>query len=418
MVKGVVDLKDCLESWPYDAARNIRMDRGVNGREFILVRQPLGLEQYEMDGRPDGRQINGMETVLDFHQARISGGLQTQSATIFELTPEDCAELIDEAGVFYHRLIILFRVKDWPRAERDAAQILCLLDYVRQHARCTADREQLEPWRPHLTRIQTVARAMKLLAQKPCQDVFQKVRAMNSILQIFDDGAPDYGVIEQVLLESVRDSLAGLPALHPPTETSFLRLGDYWRIQYQGHTTFLKSMRGLHCLAYLLRHPGQEFHVGELLVRLLEVPAAPSAVNAHGSQHKNGDQFVLSGLNDGIPILDARAKTEYKRRVTELRQELEEAEQFNDPNRAAKARVEMNVVAQQLAAAIGLGGRDRKTSSEAERARCAVTKRIKTAIQKIGDSIPALGHHLAARIKTGYFCSYNPDPDLPVGWKF
>jgi non-specific serine/threonine protein kinase len=78
----------------------------------------------------------------------------------------------------------------------------------------------------------------------------------------------------------------------------------------------------------------------------------------------------------------------------------------------------MNAIAQHLASAIGLGGRDRKTSSEAERARCAVTKRIKNAIQKIGDAIPTLGHHLTARIKTGYFCSYNPHPDRPVAWKF
>src|ERR1019366_829721 len=417
-MKGVVDLRNCLESWPYDAARNVRIEHGVNGRDIILVRQLMGLEQYEVDGRPDGRKVNGMETVLDFHQARINGEMQTQPATVFELIPEECAELFDEANVFYRRLMVLFRVKDWLRAERDAALILRLLDHVSQHAQCAQDRVQLEPWRPHVMRIHAVAHAMKLLAEKPGLDVFQKVRATNSILHIFHDGAPDYGVVEEVLLESVRDSLAGLPALHPPKETCFLRQGDYWKIQYQGQNTFLKSMRGLHCLAYLLRHPGREFHVSELLVRLLEVPAAPSAVTANGSQHKNGDQFVLSGLNDGIPILDAQAKTEYKRRVTELRQELEEAEQFNDPNRATRARDEMNTIAQHLASAIGLGGRDRKTSSEAERARCAVTKRIKNAIQKLGEAIPALGHHLVARIKTGYFCSYNPDPERPVHWKF
>ena len=139
---------------------------------------------------------------------------------------------------------------------------------------------------------------------------------------------------------------------------------------------------------------------------------------ANGSQRDNRDPFAMSGLNDGIPILDAQAKVEYRRRVKELRQELAEAEHFNDPDRATKAQDEMNLIAHHLAAAIGLGGRDRKTSSKAERARSAVTKRIKTGIQKIGDTIPALGHHLAARIKTGYFCSYNPDPDRPVHWKF
>ena len=39
---------------------------------------------------------------------------------------------------------------------------------------------------------------------------------------------------------------------------------------------------------------------------------------------------------------------------------------------------------------VGLGGRDRKTSSDAERARSAVTKCIRNAIQKIGHAIPSL----------------------------
>ena len=78
----------------------------------------------------------------------------------------------------------------------------------------------------------------------------------------------------------------------------------------------------------------------------------------------------------------------------------------------------MDAIAEQLAAAVGLGGRDRRSSSDAERARSAVTKRIKEAINRIGKVMPALGRHLAARIKTGYFCSYNPHPDRPVAWKF
>ena len=104
--------------------------------------------------------------------------------------------------------------------------------------------------------------------------------------------------------------------------------------------------------------------------------------------------------------------------MNELREELHEAEQFNDGVRAAKAQEEMNAIAEHFAAAIGRGGRDRKTSSEAERARCAVTKRIKQAIQRIAEAIPDLGSHLASSIKTGYFCSYNPHPDRPVAWKF
>ncbi len=199
------------------------------------------------------------------------------------------------------------------------------------------------------------------------------------------------------------------PRLTTREESLFSRQNDYWIIRYHGHAALLESTRGLHYLAILLRDPGREFHVRELLARPIAV-STPGAVAANGR--------VTGGLYGGVPVLDAHAKAEYKCRVNELRQDLKEAEQFNDPQRKTEVQNELQAIVDHLASAIGLGGRDRKTSSNAERARSAVTKCIKKATRKIGEAIPSLGYHLAARIKTGYFCSYNPHPDRPVAWKF
>ena len=415
---NVVDLRSCLESWPYDAEKNVRMGRGADGREIILVRQPMGLEQYEADGHPDGRRVSGLETALDFHQARSHAAKRIPTGTAFELNAEDCTELFHEAVAYYERSIVLFRLQDWPRTERDAAQNLRLLEFVRQHARCAEDRMHLDPWRPHIARLHIVARAMICLGKMQYREALQTAREAIGIPGTVDDGAPDHAKLAEALLESVRGSLVARTAFHVHTESFFLRQDDYWSIRYQGHSAFLKSTRGLQCLACLLRTPGREFHVSELLASLPEAPAAASAAVASGHLRADGDQFVMGGLYTGGPMLDAQAKAECKRRLDELRQEMEEAERLNDPARAAKAQDEMSAITRHLASAIGLGGRDRKTSSDAERARCAVTKRLKQAIQKIAEAIPALGHHLTARIKTGYFCSYNPHPDRPVAWKF
>jgi hypothetical protein len=218
------------------------------------------------------------------------------------------------------------------------------------------------------------------------------------------------------LLESVRASLASPPTLLPREESVFVRQGDYWTIQYQGRIARLKATRGLHCLACLLRHPGREFHVSELIVALLEVPVAAAGL-AGGVAKKVGVGLRTGYLQDAGPILDIRAKAEYARRLAELREELEKAERFNDSERAARAQQETEYIADQLAAAVGLGGRNRRAASQAERARSAVTKRIKDSIDKIAEVVPLLGRHLATRVKTGYFCSYNPHPARPVRWK-
>ena len=192
----------------------------------------------------------------------------------------------------------------------------------------------------------------------------------------------------------------------------FLRQGDYWTIRYRGQGAFLKTSRCLDCLALLLRNPGREFHVTELVGKVIGRPL----VFGKGGRATDAWQDAL--LSDAGPMLDGQAKAEYKHRLDDLRRDLEEAERFNDPTHAERARDEMDTLAEQLAAAIGLGGRNRRSGSAAERARSAVTKRIKSSIKRIGEAIPLLGSHLASRVKTGYFCSYNPPPERPVAWKF
>jgi hypothetical protein len=216
------------------------------------------------------------------------------------------------------------------------------------------------------------------------------------------------------LPESLDESHASSPVRDPLEKAVFMRQGDYWTVRYQGQTVILKATRGLDCLGYLLRHPMRDVHVRELVATPIDLPA-PALL---GSLREVGGDVVIAGFRDAGPLLDSQAKAEYKRRVDELRNDFEEAERFNDSYRAARARSEIDAIAQQLAAAVGLGGRGRRSSSEAERARSAVTKRIKEAINRIAEVIPPLGRHLAARIRTGYFCSYSPNPDRPVAWRF
>ena len=86
----------------------------------------------------------------------------------------------------------------------------------------------------------------------------------------------------------------------------------------------------------------------------------------------------------------------------------EEAERWNDRGRAERAREELDAIEAELRSSLGLGGRARRSSSAAERARVNVQRRLKDAIRRIGEQSPALARHLDWAVKTGTFCSYEP----------
>jgi non-specific serine/threonine protein kinase len=114
-------------------------------------------------------------------------------------------------------------------------------------------------------------------------------------------------------------------------------------------------------------------------------------------------------------MLDARARAAYQRRLEDLRDELEEAERFHDSGRAAKARAEIDFITSELAAAYGLRGHARRPGSSSEKARQAVSYCIRSSLNKLRTTHPTLWRHLFAALKTGTFCSYNPEH--PTSWK-
>jgi tetratricopeptide (TPR) repeat protein len=194
-----------------------------------------------------------------------------------------------------------------------------------------------------------------------------------------------------------------------PAENLFRKEGDYWTLSYQGRTCRLKDARGLRAIAVLLHSPGQEQHVLDILATLGEGQRA-----ARGQEHGIDTPGVLQG--DLGAILDPAAKMAYKQRLLDLRATLAEAQRCHDLARAAQAQAEIDWLSSELAAAVGLGGRDRQVGADAERARSTVTKAIKAAVRKIRQHHPALGHHLATHLKTGLFCQYRLAPGQPTCW--
>jgi non-specific serine/threonine protein kinase len=106
--------------------------------------------------------------------------------------------------------------------------------------------------------------------------------------------------------------------------------------------------------------------------------------------------------------LDERAKREYRDRRESLRDDLEEATCNNDAGRADALRSELDALATQLANAVGLGGRDRRAVSQAERARVNVQRRLRDVVARIRTVDGELGEHFERSLRTGVFCVYLP----------
>jgi TolB-like protein/tetratricopeptide (TPR) repeat protein len=171
----------------------------------------------------------------------------------------------------------------------------------------------------------------------------------------------------------------------------FRQEGGDWTLAFDGVSVQLTHQKGFGDLAKLIRQPGTEMHCLELADR----PAEPG-----------GD----------APVLDDRARREVQARVRELQRQIDEADAAHDLARAGQAREEMEQIVELLSGALGLGGRSRALGSAAERARSAVTWRIRNAIKKIGKAHPRLGRHLEHAVRTGTYCVY--EPEAPVAWSF
>jgi predicted ATPase len=171
-------------------------------------------------------------------------------------------------------------------------------------------------------------------------------------------------------------------------EAELVHEGDSWRVSYGGRTGHVAHRKGLDDLAQLLERPDHEIHCLELM--------------------------GAADTGDAGPALDDTARRAYQERVRDLQQDIDEATDNNDPARAERAELELDALVEELSSSLGLGGKARSQKSAAERARSAVTWRIRAAVRHLEESAPELSRHLQNAVRTGTWCTYRPE--TAVDW--
>jgi hypothetical protein len=180
-----------------------------------------------------------------------------------------------------------------------------------------------------------------------------------------------------------------------------------WTLALDGTTVRVKDAKGVQFMARLLRHPEQEIHALDLVAAANESTGGGTTAAALGA-----------ALGDAGELLDRKARDAYKQRLDDLRERLVAAKQVGAVETATRLENEVDFLTHELSRAVGLGNRERRAGSAAERARLNVTRAIKAAEDAIAALHPALGAYLRVTIRTGTFCLYRPAAEAPVVWSF
>jgi tetratricopeptide (TPR) repeat protein len=182
-------------------------------------------------------------------------------------------------------------------------------------------------------------------------------------------------------------------------EGTIARRGRNWVLRSGDREVTVPDLLGMTYLVKLLTNPGVEIAAGALV--------AESDTSATQALQRAADQ----------PVLDQTALAAYRQRVAELEDDLAEAERHADTERAARARIELDAVVDELTRTTNRFGRARQFSSPNERARTAVQKAVRRALDQIEGESPSLGAALRRSVHTGRTCSYDPAPHAPTHWR-
>lgn len=175
---------------------------------------------------------------------------------------------------------------------------------------------------------------------------------------------------------------------------SLVRNDRVWSFSWRDELASLPHSKGLADLATLLQRPGRSV----------------SALELAGG-------IATSGARD--TVVDLQALEAYRSRLRDIDSEIDRAEDDADLGRVEVLQDERDRVLSEIRRDTGIGDRLRVSANDpAERARKAVSARIRDAIRRVETVAPALAGHLDRSIQTGLQCTYKPAPgeEPPLGW--
>jgi hypothetical protein len=169
---------------------------------------------------------------------------------------------------------------------------------------------------------------------------------------------------------------------------SFTRQGAVWQLDFLDEHAVIQHSKGLADIAVLLTRPDVDVHVLELM----------------GSAQQEAPAGQLT---------DRTALSAYRQRLADLAELMADARDDQNHELATRRELEREALLAELRRSTTPGGAGRTFANHsAERARKAVSGRIREAVRKLRDDMPALAAHLDQTVLTGTFCRYRAEPGI------
>ena len=179
-------------------------------------------------------------------------------------------------------------------------------------------------------------------------------------------------------------------AAAPANNATLQRAGQTWKISFAGRQVSVVDSKGVADIAVLLANPGVDVHALRLM----------GSVDGSGGTGAMADRAALDA---------------YRRRLADLDDDADQAERDHDIARIERTAVERDALLAELRRVTTATGDQRQFANHpAERARKAVSARIRAAIVSIDDVLPELADHLNRTIVTGTRCRYSGSAE--VSW--